>query len=204
MIPVIASCPICKKEFKPKRKKGGLWTKCCSFLCGRINFRGHIPWNRGKKGVQVGWSKGLNKHNHPGIMRVSLSKMGKNNPMWKGGLGPNEGLRNLIYRDLNKPKICQRCDSKNKIHLHHIDENRDNNTPENIEILCSKCHRTEHAKRHWAAKTDSCLRCGTNQYHHESRGLCIICYRFCLRKRKLLEYPLQYKNHPRASENYSF
>lgn len=37
---------------------------------------GKEPWNKGKKGVQVAWNKGL-----PG-------KKGADNPMWKGGITP--------------------------------------------------------------------------------------------------------------------
>jgi|ERR1700758_140027 len=47
------------------------------------------------------------------------------------------------YRDI--PMIeCSRCGSKENLCRHHIDRNRLNNTPSNIEILCRSCHSKEH------------------------------------------------------------
>ena len=47
---------------------------------------------------------------------------------------------------------CQKCESINKKYLevHHKDGNRKNNAPENLEVLCMKCHTafyTEKKKR---------------------------------------------------------
>jgi len=38
-----------------------------------------IPWNKGKKGLQIGWSKGLTKETHLGLKKISEAriKMGK-------------------------------------------------------------------------------------------------------------------------------
>lgn len=50
--------------------------------------------------------------------------------------------RNLIVH-------CERCgyDAEPKIlGVHHKDRNRNNNTPENLEMLCPNCHSLEHAK----------------------------------------------------------
>jgi len=38
-----------------------------------ISRMGKEPWNKGKKGVQVGWNKGLTKETDPRMMRVSVS-----------------------------------------------------------------------------------------------------------------------------------
>lgn len=32
----------------------------------------------------------------------------------------------------------------NKLNRHHIDRNRSNNTPENLLVVCVKCHNIEH------------------------------------------------------------
>lgn len=45
---------------------------------------GMIPWNKGKKGLQVGWSKGLTNLISPtkGISRPHTGMKGKDNPMY--------------------------------------------------------------------------------------------------------------------------
>ena len=44
---------------------------------------GQIPGNKGKKGLQVGWSKGLTKETHPSVAKISNKMMGN-----KNGFGP--------------------------------------------------------------------------------------------------------------------
>ena len=41
---------------------------------------------------QKSWSKGLTKNNHPGLLKISNSKLGKNNPMYGKKLSP-ESIR---------------------------------------------------------------------------------------------------------------
>jgi len=40
---------------------------------------------------------------------------------------------------------CQKCGSKENIHIHHIDWNKENNELDNLVLLCSSCHSTLHA-----------------------------------------------------------
>ena len=55
--------------------------------------------------------------------------------------------RKIIFRI--KPKKCESC-GYDKItdilEVHHIDENRHNNTIENLQVLCPNCHCEEHFK----------------------------------------------------------
>ena len=47
----------------------------------------------------------------------------------------------------NKCEICGITEWQNKpitIQLHHIDGNRDNNTLENLQMLCPNCHSQTH------------------------------------------------------------
>ncbi len=40
---------------------------------------------------------------------------------------------------------CERCPSKGNLHLHHLTyKNVFNEEPEDLELLCAKCHATEH------------------------------------------------------------
>jgi len=40
--------------------------------------------------------------------------------------------------------VCICCGSDENLHVHHIDKNRCNNLPENLLVLCAKCHKKEH------------------------------------------------------------
>jgi 5-methylcytosine-specific restriction endonuclease McrA len=37
---------------------------------------------------------------------------------------------------------CLHCGRTRKLHCHHIDHNRSNNSPENLMVLCESCHMT--------------------------------------------------------------
>lgn len=48
----------------------------------------------------------------------------------------------------NAPGECSRCHiSHTRIEAHHINEDRSNNSPDNIEYLCPSCHKKEHYSR---------------------------------------------------------
>jgi len=52
--------------------------------------------------------------------------------------------RKLAFGTYWLDKICNRCSDTNNICVHHIDENPDNNSIENFEILCASCHTRLH------------------------------------------------------------
>jgi hypothetical protein len=59
----------------------------------------------------------------------------------------SRNLRKWIWE--HKAKKCEICSADYSAHdycldLHHIDNNCDNNTPENIAVLCAPCHRKLH------------------------------------------------------------
>ena len=84
---------------------------------------GRIPWNKGKKGLQVAWNKG----------REGLK--GEKHPNWKGGITPiRKKIMNTIeYRTWKKYILkkdnysCQICYSKTKLEIHHIEPVAKNN-----------------------------------------------------------------------------
>ena len=48
--------------------------------------------------------------------------------------------------------ICEKCkrdctNTKNKLHVHHADGMKYNNTPSNLEVLCQDCHSLEPGHR---------------------------------------------------------
>lgn len=73
---------------------------------------------------------------------------------------------------------CQECGTKERLQLHHMDENRENEAPENLKTLCASCH----AKWHWAhgkqpmpKKALACSVCGAGGKLR--RGMCQAHYR---------------------------
>jgi len=75
--------------------------------------------------------------------------------MYKHGTNPNALAnthynkqsiiaRTIAYEILNLPHICETCGFTGRTHVHHINGDRDNNTRENIKILCVGCHGRIH------------------------------------------------------------
>lgn len=52
-----------------------------------------------------------------------------------------------IYRDAHKDIKCEKCGSTKFLCIHHIDENRHNNSIDNLQCLCKSCHQKHHVKR---------------------------------------------------------
>ena len=44
----------------------------------------------------------------------------------------------------SKEASCNRCGTIEKLCVHHKDENRTNNSLENLETVCRRCHALEH------------------------------------------------------------
>ena len=47
---------------------------------------------------------------------------------------------NIIWTKMRDGFKCLVCDSKNNLEVHHIDNNKRNDKPENLATLCRKCH----------------------------------------------------------------
>lgn len=108
-------------------------------------------------------SKGR-KWNEESKKKMSESRkgtsMGKDNPMWQGGLSflpylPSWtiSLKNKIrnrdnYTCQNPP--CNLNNSKSKLHVHHLDYNKKNCDSFNLISLCKQCHgKTINNRKHW-------------------------------------------------------
>lgn len=81
------------------------------------------------------------------------NQQGENNHQWKGGTSPK------IYRrtkfESTTERKCERCGvdlsgvigtryGRGLWTVHHKDGDDTNRSPENLELLCKRCHQTEH------------------------------------------------------------
>jgi 5-methylcytosine-specific restriction endonuclease McrA len=71
--------------------------------------------------------------------KSSISKLGPKNPNWKGDAIERGSGRDRARRAYRSIGPCSNCGAP-KTERHHIDGNTLNNNPENIAILCRRCH----------------------------------------------------------------
>lgn len=70
----------------------------------------------------------------------------------------SHNLKNRLCKEGIKKKMCERCTLTHwmgfemSLELHHLDENHDNNSIENLQILCPNCHWTAHHEINEAKK----------------------------------------------------
>lgn len=114
--------------------------------------RGHIPWNKGKKGYKLSYSEeGWNNK----MKAAKRQPKGELSPLWRGGVTSERGLIGQwtrgVAREIHEKYnyTCQSCGKGNKdLHCHHIipvvvDSSRayDKN---NLITVCKKCHQDIH------------------------------------------------------------
>ena len=154
-------------------KFGNSYSSYGEFLCPFDNKIVIRTLSQGKSVKSCGCKKNqFISESHKGIQysektkqKVSIATKGKNNPMYGvhrfGELAPNwqegksfeeypqefnEKLKKFIKnRDMC---ICQNsnCMNTEKLHIHHIDFNKQNNNPKNLITLCRSCHAKTYSK----------------------------------------------------------
>lgn len=85
------------------------------------------------------------------LSRVSIYKILKTKKINYYISGWKKIREEILKRDNNTCQWGVDCNpkkriKKSKLHVHHIDENRENNNPKNLITLCSKCHNYYHTK----------------------------------------------------------
>lgn len=85
--------------------------------------------------------KSCSNRNRKGLYKNRVeNRIGIKAPNWKGGRS------NYYYRKLKKKELCERCNSKRFLDIHHKDYNHHNNDINNLQVLCKSCHLKEDYK----------------------------------------------------------
>jgi len=114
----IRRCPICNKEYRITGKTHGRKT-CGTGVCARA-------------------LRSINYH-------------GERHHWWRGGTDSHwtrQARRSLD--DAGRAPICEHCDTDQEhavgglMHIHHVDGDRKNNDPSNLQWLCGSCHSKYH------------------------------------------------------------
>lgn len=112
--------------------------------------KGHIPFNKGKPHLR---GKILSLEHRK---KLSISKIGKNNPAWCGGISKTQPYnidwtqtlkRSVREIDRYTCRICGKQQENITFHIHHIDYDKENCNPNNLITLCPNCHSKTNNKR---------------------------------------------------------
>lgn len=119
-------CTICKTMFNSNTKGKAMYCKSC----GKKQHSLRVMQYRKRKNnnVLIGVGSGGNQ-------------LGERNNSFKDGLSH---YRNVYDSKPNKSTVCEKCGSDKRLHVHHIDFNRKNNLPQNLQLLCKSCHSKVH------------------------------------------------------------
>ena len=147
-------CLICGKEFYAYRYRileGN--SKYCSRKCWSKSRLGHIPWNRGTKGImksnKTSWKRGIIPKGSILFKKGDTSwNKGKqvpqiqneNHPLWKGDKASQKAIHSWIKRKYGKAKVCEICGSNKNIgwaNKYHTYKRK----IEDWMQVCLSCHR---------------------------------------------------------------
>lgn len=129
---------------------------------------------------------------------AEFKKLNNSVENWRGGhIGKTTGYKYIRINgkdvgehDLVMMKFLGRALREDEV-VHHIDENKLNNSIENLAVMSRREHARLHNSRGKTVK--ACARCGKERVIH-GRGLCDSCYRYCLKHKKINEYGLSEKH----------
>lgn len=94
--------------------------------CAKVHQRTYVDAYRMRKGVRVGIGSG------------NAFGPGEAHQAYRNGSG--------IYQRQRK-SACERCGSTLLLLVHHVNEDRTDNRPANLETLCKSCHQAHHHRR---------------------------------------------------------
>ena len=146
-------CKQCEKNFyaKPFYRKQGY-----GLFCSRVCYYASVQKGKVVKCemCQTEIYRGLKQLTHSKSKKYFCSKScqtkwrnqqytGDKHKLWKGGW--NIQYRKIMLGSGKKP-VCTLCKERDEriVVVHHIDENRSNNSVENLAWLCRNCHHLVH------------------------------------------------------------
>lgn len=99
-------------------------------------------------------NKGIYQHPFSNLSNEKIKEIGEkisNKQMGINNSNYNAESTNRNFYDLKKKVklnqyYCNRCNSSSNLEIHHIDHNRNNDSLQNLEILCKSCHSIEHKR----------------------------------------------------------
>lgn len=83
---------------------------------------------------------------------IAASVAGEKNPNYQDkdnatGYAPGWGrLHRHLIRERAGGK-CEVCGREGRLDIHHRDFSKDNHDPENLQVLCRRCHKLDHSSR---------------------------------------------------------
>ena len=122
---MVLKCKRCNKEFDAKRKDTMYCPACKKKVASERTMRSR---KKRHPEVQVGVGSGGNSRNR-----------GYTHGSYKTGV--------TAYRSLIPVEVCTWCGGTEHLLVHHLDENRYNNSLDNLICLCKRCHQALHTKR---------------------------------------------------------
>lgn len=76
------------------------------------------------------------------LRQLYHAKTGECAANWRGGISRRYGRKQVMSEF--KTFQCSSCGSKERLFVHHINENPEDNRLENLRILCHSCHNKLH------------------------------------------------------------
>lgn len=140
---LVSICEVCKKEFNHlacRANKAKYCSRKCYYKARKIKNQGTKEFTCKHCGIKF--------NDAPSVKRVFCSKkcVGKDH---KSKWSPSFSLirKRLLRRGMISS--CSKCGYDKEINIlgiHHKDRNRDNNSLNNLLVLCPTCHSIEHQK----------------------------------------------------------
>ena len=93
-------------------------------------IKGFTPWNKGKKGLQIGWNKG----------RKFPQFSEENSIHWKGDNITYETIHWWLKKNYGKATNCEQCGSTKNVQWAKLKGKEYERKRENFWMLCAKCH----------------------------------------------------------------
>lgn len=118
-------------------------TKKDLFKSGKL-----IPWNKGKNFITDSRVKKQSGKNH---YRYNTNKDQTYDTIFY-----NKSYRSMILESQNNK--CFGCDSTTALCLHHIDENKQNNSNDNLIFVCRSCHMKIHSNKQYKQKFNNSVK----------------------------------------------